>query len=48
MENYAKLILEHTQIPQNVVYEVYEVLIDKESNNIPLNYIEEHIDSFVK
>lgn len=45
MENYAKLILEHTQIPQNVVY---EVLIDKESNNIPLNYIEEHIDSFVK
>jgi len=43
MENYVKFVLEQTKIPQNVVCEIYEVLIDKQSNNIPLNQIERDI-----
>lgn len=43
MENYAKTILEKTQIPENAVYEVYVVLIDKQSNNKSLNEAERDV-----
>ncbi|EHQ89168.1 DMP19 family protein [Desulfosporosinus youngiae] len=43
MENYAKPILENTKIPQNAVYGIYEVLIDKQSDNISLNEIERDV-----